>query len=96
MLTIEEVTHIAELARLQLSAHETEKFRGQLSSVLDYVKRISELDLADVVPTHSVLPLRGALRSDDVRESLSRAQLLRNAPETETGCFRVPAVLDDD
>ena len=96
MLTIEEVTHIAELARLQLSANETEKFRGQLSSVLDYVKRISELDVADVVPTHSVLPLRSALRADDVRESLPREQLLRNAPETETGCFRVPAILNDD
>ncbi|HJO34384.1 MAG TPA: Asp-tRNA(Asn)/Glu-tRNA(Gln) amidotransferase subunit GatC [Anaerolineales bacterium] len=95
MLTIEEVTHVAELARLKLSARETEQFRGQLSAVLEYVERISSLDLTDVSPTHSVLSLPGALRADEVRESLPREELLRNAPETEAGCFRVPAILDE-
>jgi aspartyl-tRNA(Asn)/glutamyl-tRNA(Gln) amidotransferase subunit C len=95
MLTTEEVTHMAELARLKLSARETETFREQLSAVLDYVDRISELDLSAVSPTHSVAPLRSALRADEVRESLPREELLRNAPETEAGCFRVPAILDE-
>ena len=95
MLTIEEVTHIAELARLQLSARETEEFRAQLSAVLDYVERISELDVTAVVPTHSVIPLPSALREDNIRESLQREELLRNAPEAEAGCFSVPAVLDE-
>ena len=95
MLTIEEVTHIAELARLQLSVRETEKFRGQLSAVLDYVKRISDLDLTAVVPMHSVLQIRSVLRADELRESLPREELLRNASETKTGYFRVPTVLDE-
>ncbi|MBU37296.1 MAG: Asp-tRNA(Asn)/Glu-tRNA(Gln) amidotransferase GatCAB subunit C, partial [Anaerolineaceae bacterium] len=43
----------------------------------------------------SVAPLRSALRADEVRESLPREELLRNAPETEAGCFRVPAILDE-
>jgi|TARA_Y100000031_G_C8101147_1_gene328767 aspartyl-tRNA(Asn)/glutamyl-tRNA(Gln) amidotransferase subunit C len=95
MLTIKEVSRIAELARLQLSTRETEKFRVQLSAVLDYVSRISELDLTTEVPTHSVLSLSNALREDEVCKSLTREELLHNAPETKTGCFQVPAVLDE-
>ena len=95
MLTIEEVSRIAELARLHLSARETEKFRVQLSAVLDYVSCISELDLTAEVPTQRVLPLPSALREDEVCESLTREELLHNAPETKTGCFQVPAVLDE-
>ncbi len=95
MLTTEEVAHIAELARLQLSASETEKFREQLSAVLDYVDRIGELDLTAVMPTYSVLSLPSALRADEVRESLTREELLRNAPETEGGSYQVPAVQDE-
>ena len=95
MLTTEEVTYMAELARLKLSTRETETFREQLSAVLDYVDRISELDLSAVSPTHSVAPLSSVLRADEVCESLPREELLRNAPETEAGCFRVPAILDE-
>ena len=95
MLTTEEVAHIAELARLQLSASETEKFREQLSAVLDHVDRIGELDLTDVMPTYNVLSLPSALRADEVHESLTREELLRNAPETEAGSYQVPAVQDE-
>ena len=95
MLTTEEVTYMAELARLKLSTRETETFREQLSAVLDYVDCISELDLSAVAPTRSVAPLRSVLRADEVCESLPREELLRNAPETEAGCFRVPAILDE-
>ena len=95
MLTTEEVIHIAELARLQLTEVETEKFRGQLSEVLDYVNLISELDLTDVDPTHSVITKHSALRKDEVHDSLTQDQLLKYAPETDSGCFRVPAILDE-
>ena len=95
MLTIEEVAHIAELAKLQLSDSETEEFREQLSQVLDYVARISELDLTAVVATQNVLPMPSALRKDEVRRSLPREQLMLNAPEPDSGCFRVSAVLDE-
>ena len=95
MLTIEEVTHIAELARLQLTEVETEKFRCQLSEVLDYVDLIDELELTDVDPTHSVITQRSALRADEAHDSFTQDELLRNAPETDSDCFRVPAVLDE-
>ncbi|MBI4316436.1 MAG: Asp-tRNA(Asn)/Glu-tRNA(Gln) amidotransferase subunit GatC [Chloroflexi bacterium] len=93
-LTIEEVQHIAELAKLELTDAEQARFRDQLSAVLDYAASLRALDTSAISPTATVLPLRTVLRDDTVQPSLSREALLANAPEAEAGCFRVPAVLE--
>lgn len=93
-LTLDEVEHIAELARLDLTADEKARYREQLSAILDYAARLQELDTADIPPTASVLPPRSVLRSDTARPSLPTAALLENAPDTEMDQFRVPPVLD--
>ncbi|MBI5290440.1 MAG: Asp-tRNA(Asn)/Glu-tRNA(Gln) amidotransferase subunit GatC [Chloroflexi bacterium] len=93
-LTIEEVQHIAELAKLELTEAEQARFRDQLSAVLDYAASLRALDTSAISPTATVLPLRTVLRDDTVQPSLSREVLLANAPEAEAGCFRVPAVLE--
>lgn len=93
-LTIEEVRHIAELAKLELTDAEQARFRDQLSAVLDYAASLRALDTSAISPTATVLPLRTVLRDDTVQPSLSREALLANAPEAEAGCFRVPAVLE--
>jgi aspartyl-tRNA(Asn)/glutamyl-tRNA(Gln) amidotransferase subunit C len=93
-LTLEQVEHIANLARLELSDEEKERYRQQLSAILDYFAQLSELDTAEIAPTSSVLPARSALRPDEPRPGLSLEELLRNAPQTEGGQFRVPPVLE--
>jgi aspartyl-tRNA(Asn)/glutamyl-tRNA(Gln) amidotransferase subunit C len=93
-LTLEEVEHIAELARLKLSAEEISRFRQQLSAILDYAARLQTLDTSDIPPTFSVLPPRSVLRSDKARPGLTPADLAGNAPEFEAGQFRVPPVLE--
>jgi aspartyl-tRNA(Asn)/glutamyl-tRNA(Gln) amidotransferase subunit C len=93
-LTIEEVEYIAGLARLQLNAEEINRFREQLSDILDYVARLQSLDTSGITPTSSVLPKRSVLRPDEVQPGLSLQDLLRNAPDTEKGQFRVPPVLE--
>jgi aspartyl-tRNA(Asn)/glutamyl-tRNA(Gln) amidotransferase subunit C len=93
-LSIEEVENIAELARLQLSEDEINRFREQLSDILDYAARLQSLDTSGIAPTSSVLPERSVLRPDEVLPSLSLKELLSNAPDTEKGQFRVPPVLD--
>jgi aspartyl-tRNA(Asn)/glutamyl-tRNA(Gln) amidotransferase subunit C len=93
-LTIEEVEHIAELARLKLSEEEINRFREQLSDILDYAARLQSLDTSGIAPTSSVLPERSVLRPDEVQPSLSLEELLNNAPDTEKGQFRVPPVLE--
>jgi len=93
-LTIEEVEHIAELARLKLADQEKVRYSEQLSAILDYFAQLQELDTADIPPTSSVLPPRSVLRADEARPGLSLEELLRNAPDAEDDQFRIPPVLE--
>jgi aspartyl-tRNA(Asn)/glutamyl-tRNA(Gln) amidotransferase subunit C len=93
-LTLKEVEHIAVLARLQLSEHEKERYREQLSAILDYAARLQALDTTGIPPTASVLPPRSVLRADEPRSGLSTQELLGNAPDVAEGQFRVPPVLE--
>ena len=93
-LSLEEVEHIADLARLQLSQEEKELFREQLSAILDYAACLQAVDTSGIFPTSSVLPTHGVLRSDQPRPGMSLQDLLSNAPLTEGNQFRVPAVFD--
>jgi len=94
MLSLEEIEHIADLARLQLTPEEKELYRQQLSAVLDYMAKLRKVDTASIEPTASVLPLRTVLRPDVTRPSLKPAELLANAPAAEAEMFRVPPVLE--
>ncbi len=94
-LTREEVEHIAQLARLELTEEEIARYREQLSDVLDYVARLQGLDTRDIPPTASVLPPRTVLREDEPRPGLPREEVLANAAETEAGQFKVPPVFGE-
>ncbi len=93
-LSIEEVEHIAELARLDLTGEEKARYAGQLSAILEYAARLQRLDTAGIPPTSSVLPAHNTLRPDEPRPGLTLDQLLQNAPETQDRQFRVPPVLE--
>jgi aspartyl-tRNA(Asn)/glutamyl-tRNA(Gln) amidotransferase subunit C len=93
-LTIQQVEHIADLARLDLTEDEKILYRQQLSAILDYVGRLQELDTSDIPPTSSVLPPRSVLRADLAGDSLPTADLLSNAPDVEAGQFKIPPVFE--
>ena len=93
-LTLDEVKHIAHLARLELSAEELELYRQQLSSILAHVAQLSGLDTTDVLPLTSVIAEKSKLRPDEPGEALSLDKLLSNAPDTANGQFKVPPILD--
>ncbi len=93
-LTLEQVEHIAELARLELTAEEKERYRQQLSAILEYAARLQSLDTSGIPPTSSVLPPRSVLREDEPRPGLPIEAVLRNAPQVEQDQFRVPPVLE--
>ncbi len=95
-ITIEEVRHIATLARLRLTPAEEKRYSEQLSAILDYAARLTEVDTADIPPTATVLPLQAPLREDSVRSSPPRDVILQNAPSQEEGMFRVPPVFDEE
>ena len=95
-LTLSEVEHIADLARLELTGEEKERYRQQLSAILEYANRLREVDTSSIPPTSSVLPLRSVLRPDVVEQGLDVKAILSNASETEADQFKVPPVLDVD
>ncbi len=93
-LTLQEVEHIARLARLQLTAEQQELYREQLSVILDYIDRLHELNTTDVPPTAGSGLTQMALRPDAARPSLSADVLLENAPQTEDDQFKIPPVFE--
>lgn len=93
-LNRQDVQRIAELARLELSEHELELFTRQLGDILTYVEQIRALDTTGVTPTLQVMN-RPVDRADVPGETLTRSQLLDNAPDAavEAGLFKVPRVI---
>ena len=94
-LSADEVAHVARLARLDLSADESERFAAQLSAVLEHVETVRRLDTTDVPPTSHALELRNVLRADEIRPSLDRDEVLAGAPDAEDGRFKVPRILGE-
>jgi aspartyl-tRNA(Asn)/glutamyl-tRNA(Gln) amidotransferase subunit C len=92
-LTLAEVEHIAELARLKLTDAEKQRYAEQLSDILDYAARLDELDTDDIPPTASVLDMQLRLRKDADRPGLPPEEVLKNAAETRDDQFKVPPVL---
>lgn len=93
-LTLQEVEHIANLARLELTPEEKERYRQQLSAILAHVAQLQNLDTAAIPPTSSVLFTESLLRPDVPRPPLTLEQLFRNAPDAAQDQFRVPPVLE--
>lgn len=93
-LTIKEVEHIASLARLHLTDAQKERYRAQLSSILDHIAKLKELDTRDIPPTTGGSVTEMPLRADEVRPGLTLAQLLINAPEKDGDQFKVPPVFE--
>jgi aspartyl-tRNA(Asn)/glutamyl-tRNA(Gln) amidotransferase subunit C len=93
-LSREDVKRIAELARLELTTEELDLFTKQLGDILTYVEQIGSLDTAGVSPTSQVLN-RPVDRDDVIDATLTRPELLDNAPDaaTEAGLFKVPRVI---
>jgi len=90
----EEIEHIASLARLYLTEEEKELFCSQLSSILDYMEKLNELDTTIVEPTSHVLPLMNVMRDDVPSPSIPREDALMNAPDHTDKFFRVPKIIE--
>jgi aspartyl-tRNA(Asn)/glutamyl-tRNA(Gln) amidotransferase subunit C len=93
-LTLQDVEHIAALARLRLSEAEKARYLEQLSAILDYAADLQTVDTSGIPPTFSVLPPLSVLRSDEPKTGLTLDELLRNARGVEESQFKVPPILD--
>jgi aspartyl-tRNA(Asn)/glutamyl-tRNA(Gln) amidotransferase subunit C len=93
-LSREEVLHIARLARLGLTEDEIDRFREQLSNILENFEVLQQLDTTGIPPTAQSIALQNVMMVDEVAPSLPPSQVLANAPRKEEGFFRVRAVLE--
>jgi aspartyl-tRNA(Asn)/glutamyl-tRNA(Gln) amidotransferase subunit C len=89
-----DVEHIARLARLSLSEEEKELFGSQLSRILDYMEKLSELDTKDIEPTSHVLSLNNVMRDDIIGHSIPREDAIMNAPDHTDKFYRVPKIIE--
>ena len=92
-ITPEEVSHVADLARLHLSSEEVEAMAGQLDEILSYVAKLNELDTSGIPPMTHAISIVNAFREDDVKPSLEREKALSNGPRQDEESFVVPKVI---
>jgi aspartyl-tRNA(Asn)/glutamyl-tRNA(Gln) amidotransferase subunit C len=88
-----DVTYVADLARLRLSAEEIATFQKQLGDVLGYVSQLKEVDVAHVSLLGDA-DLKNRLRADEMQPGLSPAEALANAPKQENNLFVVPKMVE--
>jgi aspartyl-tRNA(Asn)/glutamyl-tRNA(Gln) amidotransferase subunit C len=89
-ITRDEVLHVAQLARLELTDDEIGRFQQQLSAILGAVSKVSELDLRGVPPTAHPLEISNAWADDEPRPCLTLDEVFVNAPDRDGDLFRVP------
>ena len=92
-ISFEEVRHVADLARLEMSPEEVESMTRQLDGILNYVAKLNELDTEGIEPTTHAISIVNAFRDDEARPSLDREDTLSNAPQQDGEAFVVPKVI---
>ncbi len=90
----ETLEHISKLALLDLSEEEKNKLAKELGDILNYFKKLNDLDTTDVKPmTHPIEGLKNVFREDIPWKSLSNEEALKNAKHTKDGYFKASRVL---
>jgi len=93
-LSSQEVEYVANLARLEISDEEKEKFTLQLNDILLYIDKLNKLDTEGVAPMSHAIALTNAFREDKIADSLGTEKSLANAPDARGEFFRVPKVIE--
>jgi aspartyl-tRNA(Asn)/glutamyl-tRNA(Gln) amidotransferase subunit C len=95
-ITLDQVKHVAKLARLWLDEPHLQRLAGQLEPIFHYVNQMSSVDVAGIEPMAHALPLHNVFREDQIEPSLPLEKVLANAPATDGPFFKVPKVLGGD
>jgi aspartyl-tRNA(Asn)/glutamyl-tRNA(Gln) amidotransferase subunit C len=88
------IKYVAHLARIALTPDEEKKLSAQLGGILGYIEKLREVDVSKIEPTAHAVPMINVTRADEIRESPSNEDALRNAPKQANGLFIVPKIVD--
>lgn len=94
-ITRDDLAHVANLARLELSEEEKGKFTEQLGSILEYFKKLDASDTSEVAEIGQINNMENIVVEDEIGEKYSRDKMLTNAPEEEDGFIKVKAVFEE-
>ncbi len=94
-ISIDEVMHVAKLARLNLTNDEGERYRKDLNSILSYVQSLERLDTGGITPMSHVLEIKNVWRDDIPQDRNDEESLLNNAPDRDNGYYKVPRIMED-
>lgn len=93
-ITIKEIEHLGKLSKLRFTEEEKKGFLLDMDNILNFANKLSELDVSDVEPTMHVANIHNVFRDDVVKPSYDTALILKNAPESDMGCFVVPKTVE--
>jgi aspartyl/glutamyl-tRNA(Asn/Gln) amidotransferase C subunit len=94
-ISIDEVRHVAKLARLELDEAEILALQGELNALLGHFSDIRDLDVSGIEPQSHAVAIQNIWAEDDPYLGLSRESALRNAPLSKAGLFVVPQIIED-
>ena len=94
MIDLKEFEHLEKLSRIQIVKDKIDEYITKISGIVSYIGRLQEVDTKGVLPTAQVTNLSKALREDEVKESLSQQDVLKNSKHIQDGYFKVPKVVE--
>ncbi|MBC8063492.1 MAG: Asp-tRNA(Asn)/Glu-tRNA(Gln) amidotransferase subunit GatC [Chlorobia bacterium] len=94
-ITLDEVRHVAKLARLELDESEIFSLQGELNALLGHFADIESIDVSGIQPTSHAVSLQNVWAIDAIGTVLPRDQVLRNSAMTKAGLFVVPQIIED-
>lgn len=94
IISDETIEYVSILAKLELSDDEKEQAKKDMGGMLDYIDKLNELDTKGVEPISHIFPVYNVFREDIVLNGDDRDSIIRNAPETKDGCFKVPKTVE--
>ena len=93
-VTREDVSYIANLARLSLSEEESRRLMNDMNKILDYMELLNKVDTDNVEPLEHVIELHTPFRKDVAEKPLDHELALKNAPDADADFFKVPKVIE--
>ena len=93
-INLEQVRHVARLARLELAPAEEQRLQSEMSEMLGYVDKLNELDTGEIEPTAQVGEAGTPMREDTVTNLPAADAMLANAPACEGFFFKVPKIIE--
>lgn len=93
-ITVKEIEHLANLARLSLSNEEKTRLQDEVGNIIAFADKINEIDVSDINPTMHAADIYNVFREDEIKKSFSTEKILQNAPENDGKCFVVPKTVE--